>query len=140
MVDLYAGREKMIKIFLAVVSSGSVASWTLWQQYAWLWKCLSAVAAVAAIASPILAYPRMIERMTKLRTRWWQQMTDYERLWAEWDSRDDEAELDAAFDNIKAAELPITDEETTLPHNRGLLRDCQTEVLRARNLSGRTIQ
>ena len=63
----YHQKNKSIKIFLALMTSGTVASWSIWDEVDILWKVLSAIAAAISIAFPILKLEIMIERMSVLK-------------------------------------------------------------------------
>ena len=54
LVNRYSTRDKGFKIFLAIMASGTVAGWGLWEDIPWLWKSLSSISAIIAISSPIL--------------------------------------------------------------------------------------
>jgi hypothetical protein len=59
----YSNRDKYSKIFLALMSSGTVASWGFWSDMQIIWKILSACSALLAIALPIINWPKMISNM-----------------------------------------------------------------------------
>ena len=72
------------KIFLAVMASGTVASWGFWGEFQMLWKVLSATAAVLGIALPIINWPKTMQRITDIRQKWLQIKVDYELLWLDY--------------------------------------------------------
>src|SRR2546423_763950 len=69
------------KIFLAVTSSSTVATWGFWTDVAWLWKSLSAISAVLAVALPILDWNRKLSELSDLHGRWVQIRNEHENLW-----------------------------------------------------------
>jgi hypothetical protein len=60
----YYNYDKRSKIFLAVMSSGTVASWSIWSSVPLLWQFLSACSAIIAITLPILNFQKSIETMS----------------------------------------------------------------------------
>ncbi|MYE89264.1 hypothetical protein F4X33_09750, partial [Candidatus Poribacteria bacterium] len=77
----YSAWDKYTKIFLAIMSSSTVASWGIWDEIDLLWKCLSAVSAGTAIALPILDWQRKIGEMSNLKGKWSRISRAYENLW-----------------------------------------------------------
>ena len=59
--EKYAKRDLGLKLLLAVAASGTVAGWGIFADIPALWKTLSASAALASIASPLLAYSKKVE-------------------------------------------------------------------------------
>jgi len=49
-IELYRGRSEFwdnsVKIFLAVVSSGSIGSWVIWKEYSHVWGAIIAISQV----------------------------------------------------------------------------------------------
>lgn len=131
----YLQRERMIKIFLAITTSGTVASWTVWSDLPILWKALSAISAVVSIISPFLNYQATIEALSTLSGKWWEAKRDYEGYWTRLESGESTNELQKEFDLIKAREGELIKMETKLPHNAQLLTRCQEEVLRSHGFS-----
>ena|SRR5258708_176774 len=56
-------------------------SWAIWEQIAWLWKTLSAVAGLIAIVYPILEVKHEMEAMIRLSGKWSELEESYEQLW-----------------------------------------------------------
>jgi hypothetical protein len=81
LVERYSSRETILKIFLAVMASGTVAGWGIWDQYEIIWKVLSSVSALLAIALPILNYSKVIESMSELAGKWGELRIEYEDMW-----------------------------------------------------------
>jgi hypothetical protein len=77
----YSKWDKYTKIFLAVMSSSTVASWGIWGEIDILWKILSAISALVAVALPILNWQQMIARMSDLVGKWSRIRYEYENLW-----------------------------------------------------------
>jgi hypothetical protein len=131
----YSKREKAVKIFLAITSSGTVAGWALWRGAPLVWQVLSAVSALLALALPVLDFTGQVERASDLRERWWGLTAEYSRLWAE-------IELDSA-DSISQRIQALKSKETDMvkieakyfSRDEALIHKCQDQVLNARGLS-----
>jgi hypothetical protein len=127
----YNDREKWLKIFLAVTASSTVAGWTIWAHYDFLWKTLSGLSAIVAVALPILDYSGQVEKMTKLASKCAQLRVGYELLWAQFDSLSPQSILDAQG-KLAQQEIELSDVQAALPDDRKLLEQCQNEVLKSR--------
>lgn len=136
MVLRFARRENYAKIFLAVVASASVASWSLWIEIQWLWKTLSAIAAIVAVAMPIIDVPRKTELMTDAYGGWLQLMNEYEDLWRSRESSNDRT-FAAKLTSLKTREVDVAKKTAKLPSDDDALAErCYAEVLTARGLPG----
>jgi hypothetical protein len=132
----YAGREKGLKIFLALTSSGTVAGWTLWSTppYTLIWKMLSGVSAALAISLPFLDYTGQVERASTLRKGWWELRAKYEQLWAEIQS-DFTGSIDERLKPLKQKETELVEIEAKyFKRDEPLVKKCQQEVIRAKGL------
>jgi len=131
----YLKRERNMKIFLAITSSGTVASWTIWGELPFLWKIFSALSALVAIVLPFLNYQGTIESLSTLSGKWWEAKRDYENYWVRLESAQPGEELQKEFNSTKARESELIRMETKLPHDVRLLRRSQKEVLQTRGLT-----
>ena len=129
----YAQREKWIKIFLAITSSGTVAGWTVWTHYAIVWKVLSGLSAVLAVSLPILDYSGRVAQMSKAASKCAQLRLGYDQLWAQIDSLAPDS-LAAMEAELSKKEIELAEMQITEPDDRELLAHCQEEVLRSRGL------
>lgn len=123
-----------IKIFLALMTSGTVASWSIWAEVDILWKVLSALAAAISIVFPILKLETMIERMSVLKGKWSRILNEYEFLWLSRECKND-SELLEEFKTIRKEEIEVSIEEKNLPYKKKLILKIQDEIIRARGLS-----
>ena len=128
----YFKRDRYIKIFLAVMTSGVVASWNFWADIQIIWKVLSAIAALTAIISPIMKLEKSVENLSAIKGKWKKVLSGYEILWL---SRNDkkEDELIAEYGKIKEKEDEI--DEQNFPVKKKLILKIQDEVLKSRGIS-----
>ena len=63
----YSVRDNRIKIFLALMSSSTVASWGIWNEVNILWKILFSISSVTAIIFPFLNLQKKNGEMSNLR-------------------------------------------------------------------------
>jgi hypothetical protein len=131
----YVNRDQNIKIFLALTSSGTVASWSIWENGSYLWQILSAVSALIAIASPILNYQKVVEATCDLSGEWWELKRDYEMLWRRVEKGENGESVEKGLKNAEIKENDLVRKEARLAGNKRLLRKCQDEVLRSRGLT-----
>ena len=130
----YSIRERVLKILLAITSSGTVAGWTIWSKVPELWQSLSSLSALIAIALPILNYPKLIETMADLSGKWWEVKREYEDYWISLEAGESFDSISPRYNKTKSKEDVLVKTESRLPYDEKLLRKCQEEVLRSRGL------
>lgn len=131
----YYNYDKYTKVFLAVMASGTVASWGIWREIEWLWKILSGMSAILAIALPILDWPKMTGRIVNVKQQWHQIKSEYENLWLECGKQDcDTKLLESELKKIRKKETSIVKSETNLPVKKRLTKKCHKEVLASHGL------
>ncbi len=129
----YFNLDKYAKIFLAVMSSSTVASWGIWSEIDILWKILSAISTLIAVVLPILNWQQITGRMFNLVGKWSQIRYEYENLWLDLLQNSKSINIiEDEYKRIKGAEIGL--DETGLPDDRKLLLLCRDEVLKSRGL------
>ncbi|MEH6763459.1 MAG: hypothetical protein V7655_03080 [Aequorivita antarctica] len=73
--DLY------LNIFLAVMSSSSVAAWAIWRQNPTLWLLLIALTQLFSLAKPYFLFPKYVKIFNEKSLRWQQLTVDLEEIW-----------------------------------------------------------
>ena len=131
----YYNYDKYTKIFLALMASSTVASWNFWGQISWLWKLLSGISALIAVAIPILDWPKLVQQIANVRQKWYQILTDYEILWLECNKQDcEQTYLESEYRKIKTKEVKVVDEESNLPVKSKLIKKCAVDVKISRGI------
>ncbi len=129
----YYNKDKYSKLFLAAMSSGTVASWGFWANVEIIWKVLSAISALIAISLPILNYQKLIESIAEQKREWTHLKNEYESLWLSLKTKN-QKEIVSEYKKIKVHETIKTKDESKLPYDRELIMSCYGEVLRSRGL------
>jgi hypothetical protein len=130
MSGFYFKLDRRVKIFLAIMTSGTVASWQIWSSCPVLWKVLSGIAALTAIASPLLGYDERIKRTSVLVGQWVEVRDEYDVLFSTMKNRT-QSELATEFKRIKYKETDVSKKEGDLPVKERLRDRCYREVLRS---------
>lgn len=133
----YYKKEKWTKILLAIMASGTVATWSIWSQYEQLWKFLSSLSAIVAIALSILNWPKIIQSMNVLTEKWSLIKSDYELLWLDVKKRiedKDEVRIKKALKILMTKESTLSQKEANLPDDPKLLQKCMNEVKKSRGI------
>ena len=133
----YYKKEKWTKILLAIMASGTVATWSIWSQYEQLWKFLSSLSAIVAIALSILNWPKIIQSMNVLTEKWSLIKSDYELLWLDVKKRiedKDEVRIKKALKILMTKESTLSQKEANLPDDKKLLQKCMNEVKKSRGI------
>lgn len=132
----YYSRDKYSKIFLAVMSSGTVASWQFWNAMPFVWKGLSALSAITAIALPILNWSKAIENMVRLKQQWTELKNGYEMVWLSYRNQSKSSvDIEAELLRLKKKETDTSKDEVNLPNDKTLLYKCRSEVLKSKGLN-----
>ncbi len=135
LVQRYSARDKTLKIFMAVMASGTVAGWGWWETIPWLWKSLSSVSALVAISLPILNYQKSIEQMSGLAGKWGELRIEYEDLWVQVRNKSEPKTLESAYKKFRKIESALQEREAKLPEDKKLVLRCFNEVKKARGLT-----
>ena len=139
LIRRYSNWDKYTKIFLALMSSSTVAGWGIWNEInifgtdISLWKGLSAVSAVTAIALPILDWPKTISRMSDLVGKWSRIEYEYENLWLKLQNDSPINQVEDEYMRIRGEVAGLDD--TGLPEDVKLNEQCRNEVLESRGLT-----
>lgn len=129
MAQRYLRYELDAKIFLAIMSSSVVATWILNDTLTWLWKPLSSVSAILAIALPVFDLPSVAKNLMALQSGWKNCWDGWALLW----TSQALVTPEAAKEEIRRL---MTEEEKVVPagwvpkNDATLAADCQKEVLR----------
>lgn len=77
--------DRGINIFLALVSSGSIAAWAVWQEEpgVWLWAFLIAASQVVTAIKPYFPYFKYVQILNKKHIQAENLNVEFERLWYE---------------------------------------------------------
>ncbi|HJW85983.1 MAG TPA: hypothetical protein VJ440_05050 [Candidatus Brocadiaceae bacterium] len=136
----YYRYDKYSKIFLAIMSSGTVASWNFWSNFPLSWKVLSGCSAILAISLPFFNFQKIVESTSDLSGKWFEIKNECEYLWHKLNELDknNSEEISQQYERIHKKQLPLICREPTLPHDVKLLRKCQQEVILSRGLSKQT--
>ena len=133
LIRRYSKRDKYTKIFLATMSSSTVASWGIWNEIDILWKALSAISAITAIALPILDWSKTISRMSDLAGTWSRIEYEYENLWLKLQNDSPINQVEDEYMRIRGEVAGLDD--TGLPEDVKLNEQCRNEVLESRGLT-----
>lgn len=128
----FVKRERWLKIILAITTSSTILSLSVWQSHPSGPVILGVVNAVLAISLPFLHYSESIETMANLRGSWSQLSVEYDRLWQR--AKKVDSDYENEFRLLKERTVQLSVLETRLPNDPKLVRRCQQEVCRARGL------
>jgi len=130
----YHKMERNFKFFLAIMTSGTVASWGFWGEIEIVWKILSGTSAVVAIIMPIIDLPKLIKNMSQISQKWFQLKIDYEILWLSLKNNKNQATIEKEYKRIKENEKRSIQPDANLPRDEKLIQKCFNEVLIAKGL------
>ncbi len=129
-------RDKHLKIFVAIMSSGTVASWTIWkgEDYAIIWKVLSSLSAITAVIQPLVNYAQTAKEAELLAHKWIELASAYQNLWLEIESGLEDKIIKETYKALENMQVEIEKGETKIDVDKKLILLCQAEVRKARGL------
>lgn len=81
LVDKYQKWERNTNIFLALVSSGSIAAWAIWNDIPLIWGAIIAVSQVLTVVKPYFPYYKYVKELNDKSYRVNNLSIELERLW-----------------------------------------------------------
>jgi len=131
--EKYARWDFWLKLFLAVAASGTVGAWGLWSEQPALWKALSAAAAIASVASPLLGWGKKAEGAAFHAGAWAELRVRYADLWDNFQEGAAAGAIAKEHDKLRNAFTKLERDEAKLgiAKDGALAERCQQEVLRA---------
>jgi hypothetical protein len=129
-------RERVCKFFLLATSSTTVAGWKFWETMGPVWKGLSMVSALLAIALPIINWSKDIANQSDLRGKWLQLGAEFSSLWIQIEAaQHTDIELQKIYDTLTSKEAAVTAGETQQGINQKVLKAAFDDVLKTRGLT-----
>ena len=138
MTRRYVKRDQLLKIFLACMTSGTVAGWGFWSNITIVWQGLSCISTVLAIALPILNLEQKIAKMSEITGKWLNYSNEIEQIWIKLEEgtfQEPSKIMSTYFSSLKPKSEDINQDETKMPKDQNLLKRCQQQVLKSRGLS-----
>jgi hypothetical protein len=86
LVSKYQRRARSINIFVALVTSSSVAGWTIWDKYKTIWGIIIVVSQVVNIIKPYIPYTKFVNKLNSMSQEFNSLTVDYEKLWYKYNS------------------------------------------------------
>lgn len=80
-VRKYQKRDLWSNIFLALVTSSSVAAWAFWDKYPSLWILIIGISQVLMITKPYFLFPKYIKIFNEKSIHWQHLTVQIEKLW-----------------------------------------------------------
>ncbi len=80
-VRLCVKTDRFFKLFIAIFTAGSVASWQIWEKLSVLWSVLVALSQLAIIVNEILPYKMRLKQIQDLRSVLGKIFDDAENKW-----------------------------------------------------------
>lgn len=131
--EKYAKRDFVLKLLLAIAASGTVAGWGIFADFPALWKGLSALAALASIASPLLAHGKKVEAAASHAGKWADLRIRYAELWEIWRGKGDGGIINREHAKLQKAAIELTRAEPNLKilGDKALSKRAQQDALKA---------
>ena len=76
-------RERWTNIILAIASSGSIATWALWNKFPVIWATIIAVSHVVSTLKPFFTYSKHHKSLIEVQVKLSFIQLDFENLWFE---------------------------------------------------------
>ena len=102
LVDKFQKRERIINIFLALVSSGSIAAWAIWRVEPMIWGAIIAISQVIMAIKPYIPYFKYVKEFNSKNSRIDYLNIEIEKLWYKYQNKKiTEAEAEEIYFDIK---------------------------------------
>jgi len=115
-LDRFQKKDRIINIFLVIVTSTSISAWAIWQ-YAylkWIWALLIAASQIISLIKPYLNYSKYLKELNQKYVLLQTLTIEYERLWLSYkfEKLSNDQAVEKAFDlkNSIAKELNFSEE------------------------------
>lgn len=140
-------RDVWFKVFIAVISSGTVGAWAFWAAIPIVWKALSGLSALTSIVVPLFKYSDKAKLMADLGGKWSRLANEYRGLWAELTDTLADSTNSSEFKRSKAESVKskwdllnveiekMAQNEASIPLDKKVRLSCFEEVKRANGLS-----
>ncbi|MBQ2969417.1 MAG: hypothetical protein IJE15_03380 [Bacteroidaceae bacterium] len=94
--------ENRINIFLAIMSSGGIAAWAIWENYAFVWACLIALSQLLNTIRPYIPLGKYIHKLNSKCYRQENLFLELDFLYADYnDGTLNKVQAKASLRNIK---------------------------------------
>lgn len=135
-VELHLGRTEMIdrgvKIFLALTSSGSIAAWVVWKDYAFLWGLIIAASQVVNVIRGHLPYKERLKALSGLLGDLEELGLYVEMKWLEIaEGNLTEQEITKCLSDVRSRKLKAAKKHfpaTAIPDNEGFLEKAEKDA------------
>jgi len=130
----YVERDFRSKLFLAIVTSSTVAGWAFWKEHPVVWQSLSGVASLLAIVLSVANWNDKVLAMTELHAKWMQLTHEYEASWRD-QSIVDDAIARTSLAASKKIEGELSSKAINLPgQNKKLGEQTYKQVIEERTI------
>jgi hypothetical protein len=81
LVTKYQKWERNTNIFVALVSSSSIASWAIWEKYQIVWSSIIVASQIVTVLKPYFPYFKYVKELNSRSQKMDVLSIDYEKLW-----------------------------------------------------------
>ncbi|MBZ0258133.1 hypothetical protein K8I31_18860 [bacterium] len=121
-------RDRWSKIFIAVLSSGAVASWLI-ADYPAAWKLLSSLTAITSIIISFMNWSDQIQKISDFRSNWIDVLRLIDQFLLEYEENAQEENLNEKIEEIRIQVDKIKKAEFLLPSDDNLKRKCYNKII-----------
>jgi hypothetical protein len=101
-VEQFQHLDRNINIFIAITSSGSIAAWTVWNEYSFIWGLIIAASQVVNILKPYFPFHKFIKEFNSKLVRIEYLNIEIDKLWFETKNKKiDLNEFEEKYFNLK---------------------------------------
>jgi hypothetical protein len=135
----YAKHSKSLIMFVAIASTGAIASLQIWKaqlawfHWSWVWDGVSIIAVCAAVIAPFLDFGTNSKKAFILAQTFTDHKNRYESLWLRRKELNPPA-LRQEFQLLREQLTRYPPDDSDFPRDRSLLTRCQAEVIKYRGL------
>lgn len=133
LLEKFQKRERMINIFLVIITSSSISAWAIWQldYLKWLWAALVAASQIIILARPYLNFTKYAKELNEKYLLLQTLNVEYEKLWLSYkfDQVSNKQAFEKAFDlKSNVAKILNFSEEIIMSENKRMIEKAKVKL------------
>jgi len=129
--------SNLISFVLAIASTGSVATWALWNKFPWIWSFIVAISQLLHVAKHHLPYLKYERDLIEMSIKYDDIYLKYEMLWYDYEQKKiNGIQAEENFYKLRQNENKLENDYKTVrcPEIKGIIKKAHLETLKSLKL------
>ncbi|MDW3192947.1 MAG: hypothetical protein R8G66_11305 [Cytophagales bacterium] len=109
--------DRIANVTVAIASSGTIGAWLIWKEYPIVWASILGASQLTNIIKPFLPYLKDKQTLAESYIFYETLHLDYEKLWSEFETNEDEKMATEKYFQLRDKELQILDKLKSIKVN-----------------------